>query len=317
MIKIKNQNIYVVMYHYVKKVSENQYKKLKFLKLKEFNDQLNFFKSKFNVLENSQFIEIINSKKIPKKPSVLLTFDDGYIDHYKTVFPILMKNKLKANFYPPVDVIKNHKLLDINKLHIILSKQNNLNKILKFISNELKKNSLNLTKIISSDKMRNLINQRRYDDKKMNLIKILLQFYLPEKIREKILNDLFKLFSSESEKVVAKKFYMNVNQLKEMSKNGMTFGSHGYYHYNWSKINYISQKKEIEKSIEFYKKIKLYNNKEFSICYPFGEYNSDTIKLMKKLKISFGLTTKVSSVNHKTIKYRYILPRYDTNDFKL
>ena len=34
MIKIKNQNIYVVMYHYVKKVSENQYKKLKFLKLK-------------------------------------------------------------------------------------------------------------------------------------------------------------------------------------------------------------------------------------------------------------------------------------------
>ena len=38
---------------------------------------------------------------------------------------------------------------------------------------------------------------------------------------------------------------------------------------------------------------------------------------MKKLKISFGLTTKVSSVNHKTIKYRYILPRYDTNDFKL
>ena len=57
-----------------------------------------------------------------------------------------MKNKLKANFYPPVDVIKNHKLLDINKLHI-LSKQNNLNKILKFISNELKKNSLNLTKL--------------------------------------------------------------------------------------------------------------------------------------------------------------------------
>ena len=50
------------MYHYVREVKKSIYPNLKALELKNFINQINFFKKKFNVLDYPNFIEILNSK---------------------------------------------------------------------------------------------------------------------------------------------------------------------------------------------------------------------------------------------------------------
>ena len=100
-VKTKNSTISVVMYHYVREVKNSRYPNLKGLEYSNFKNQINFFDKNFNILSNNDFNEIISTKKIPLKPSVLLTFDDGYIDHYKYVFPFLKKKKLKLIFTLP------------------------------------------------------------------------------------------------------------------------------------------------------------------------------------------------------------------------
>ena len=154
----------------------------------------------------------------------------------------------------------------------------------------------------------------RYDDKKTEIIKRLLQNHIPMPFREKILNKIFLLTLDIDEKDFSKILYMNVNNVKEMNKDNMTIGSHGDYHYWWEKLNYKDQFKEIMNSIKFFKKIKVYK-KNFSVCFPYGSYNNHTLKIMKKLKIKYGLTTRVGSVNKKNINNFLTLPRYDTNDF--
>ena len=72
-------------------------------------------------------------KKLPKKKSILLTFDDGYIDHWKYVFPYLKEKKITGNFYPPTQAIKNKKVLNVNKVRFILAKERNRKKILNYI----------------------------------------------------------------------------------------------------------------------------------------------------------------------------------------
>ena len=72
----------------------------------------------------------LQAKKIPKKPSIFLTFDNGYIDHYKYVFPCLSKKKITASFYPSTKAIENKIVLDINKIHFILEKEQNRKLIL-------------------------------------------------------------------------------------------------------------------------------------------------------------------------------------------
>ena len=100
------------------------------LELENFKKQINFFLKKTNIISQTDLIEIIGSKKIPKKPNIMLTFDDGFIDHYKYVFPHLLKKKIHACFYPPIQAIKNKSVLDVTKIHFILEKEQNRKKIL-------------------------------------------------------------------------------------------------------------------------------------------------------------------------------------------
>ena len=96
--KFYKNSIYIIMYHYVREIDGSKYPLLKGLEFNNFKKQIDFFSKNFNILDYSDFITIIKNKKIPEKPSILLTFDDGYIDHYQYVFPYLLKKKLTVVF---------------------------------------------------------------------------------------------------------------------------------------------------------------------------------------------------------------------------
>jgi hypothetical protein len=51
----------------------------------------------------------------------------------------------------------------------------------------------------------------------------------------------------------------------------------------------------------------------WTICYPYGNYNEDTLSLLRKYECRLGFTTavRVASLNDSPLT----LPRMDTNDF--
>ncbi len=300
------------MYHYVRNIKKSKYPNLKGLEFSDFRKQIFYLKKNFNILSNNQFIEILNSRKIPKKKSILLTFDDGYRDHFEYVFPFLKKQDVSAVFYPPIMCVRNKAVLDVNKIHFILAKEENRDKILDLIFLYVKKILNKNPQQIGIEKI-NLLS--RYDDKKTILIKRLLQHHLPLPYKKKIVDKIFKHIVNYSEEEFSKILYMNKNNIQELYKNNFSIGSHGYNHYWWEKINKNEQEMEIKKSINYFKKIKVFD-KNFSVCYPYGSYNLQTLNLLKKYKIKFALTTRVGSINKKNIKKVYELPRFDTNDFK-
>ena len=312
MIKTINNNIHIVMYHYVRNIKKSKYPNLKGLEFSDFRKQIIYLKKNFNILSNNQFIEILNSRKISKKKSILLTFDDGYRDHFEYVFPFLKKQNVPAVFYPPIMCVKNKAVLDVNKIHFILEKEENRDKILDLIFLYVKKILNKNPQQIGIEKI-NLLS--RYDDKKTILIKRLLQHHLPLPYRKKIADTIFKDIVNYSEEEFSKILYMNKNNIQELYKNNFSIGSHGYNHYWWGKINKNEQEMEIKKSINYFKKIKVFD-KNFSVCYPYGSYNLQTLNLLNKYKIKFALTTKVGKVNNKNLANVFELPRFDTNDFK-
>ena len=311
---IEDYSIIIVMYHYVRQIKGSKYPNIKGLEFENFKKQINFFSKKFNIISHNEFLEIIKSKKIPKKPSIMLTFDDGFIDHYKYVFQHLRQKRISACFYPPIQVVENKTILDVNKIHFILEKEQNRKKILKEIDNLLIKknkktiNQLDLTKIKYLNDL--------YDDKETTLIKRLLQYYLPFDDRNYIINELFKKIINISFENFAKEIYMNADHLKEMYSEGMTFGSHGYHHVYWEFLDKNKQEEELINSIKFYKKLN-FNTDNISVCYPYGSYNDITIDILREKNISFALSTHVGDVNKSNIFEKYKLPRMDTNDFKV
>jgi peptidoglycan/xylan/chitin deacetylase (PgdA/CDA1 family) len=314
MIKLKNNTVNIVMYHYVRPLKKSKYPRLKALELKEFYSQIDFFKRNTNIISEQEFNLIIKTKKIPKKPSVLLTFDDGYKDHYDYVFPYLIKNKISGSFYPPQKTIENKMVLDVNKIHFILEKEPNVKKILNLIYTYLKKKHM---KLFNNLNLNTIDTSSRFDKKETILIKRLLQHYLPKNIRDRITNDLFINIVKKDLSQFSKELYLNKKELREMYSYGMNFGIHGNYHLWWENQNDHVVQKEIDEPIKFFRNI-LNKKDKISVCYPYGSFNKKVLSLLKgRNDISFALSTKVNNVNKYNLqKEKLFYPRFDAYDFK-
>lgn len=307
----------VVMYHYVRDLKNSRYPEIKGLDLNLFREQVQFLNRHYTFVTVEQVIAAFNKEdKIPSK-AVLLTFDDAYADHFTNVFPILEHHKIQGAFYPPVKAVTEHTVLDVNKIHFILAStpQNRINDLLVMIRNLLsqyrKEYDLNsyeyyFNKLAIAD---------RFDCKEVIFIKRLLQVELEEELRRKITDSLFLQFVTSDESAFSRELYMSIDQIKCMVDCGMHIGSHGYDHYWLGSLSKEKQQIEIEKSIKFISEVGGDIN-NWSICYPYGNYNDDTIALLKENGCKLGLTTEVNIVdfNSKISDAIYKLPRLDTND---
>ncbi len=87
--------------------------------------------------------------------------------------------------------------------------------------------------------------------------------------------------------------YLNWREVREMAKNGITFGAHTVSHPHLPQLDYSQQKKEIQESIAAisHNVTKSQGNKSI-FSYPYGEYNSDTIKILKSLGVKTAFTVK-------------------------
>ena len=301
------------MYHYIKDFKKTDFPYLKGLDIKNFRFQIKFLKSKFKILDPFDIHELFLKKKKMEENYCWLTFDDGHIDHYENVIPILEENKIKASFFAPVKSTKQDTILDVNKIQLILGKSNNFDELLSDIKEIF--SNLNSNKKYSSIDyfIKKVDTENRFDNPKTILIKRLLQKDLPKVLRETICDKIFKKYFSNNITEMAKKFYMSLGQLKEIYKMGHEIGLHGYNHEWYTMLSEKEQFEEISDTINFWKKNSLLKN-NFTMCYPYGDYNQNTIEILRNLNCSLALTTKVASVPLSGYE-KLELPRYDTNDF--
>ena len=121
MINFRRKPLTIVMYHYVRDLKRSRYPEIKGLSNDEFSEQISYIQRYYEVISGKQLIDaIVLGKDLPSNP-LLLTFDDGYIDHFTEVFPVLDREKISGCFFPPAKCILGNDTLDVNKIHFILA----------------------------------------------------------------------------------------------------------------------------------------------------------------------------------------------------
>jgi peptidoglycan/xylan/chitin deacetylase (PgdA/CDA1 family) len=297
------------MYHYVRDMNLKENKGYNGLDISKFITQLDYLKKKYEIINIKNLFDINFLKKKINKKYCLLTFDDGYSDHYDNVLPILLNKKVSGSFYVSAKTIVEKKALSANKLHYILSKikTNEIIKIIKKFLIEVKfKNSFeNISKIIK--------NTSRFDDDDTNFIKNFFKNFLSSSLQNQLHRIIFQSILRENEEEIFKDFYLSKKKIYEMQKYGMYFGGHGYDHQRLDLIEESEQLIEIDKTIKFLKEINT-DTQKWVMCYPYGGYNNLLIEKLKAKNCFIGLTTKPKIANVK--KYSLLtLPRFDANDF--
>ena len=220
-------------------------------RVREFRAQLDHIASRYSVVTAEQVIAAVERNTDLPRNAVWLTFDDGYLDHYTTVFPLLHDRGWQGSFFPPARTIVNRELLDVNKIHFILAAQPDpqplIDAIRRFVTARRARHDVE-----PFDGYWNGIDKaNRFDLPETVFIKRMLQHKLPEDLRRELADELFAHYVSVDPTAFANELYMSADQLKLMLRCGMHVGSHGDAHYWLDRISPEEQERDIGRAMSF------------------------------------------------------------------
>ena len=308
--------LYISMYHYVRDLSHSRYPGIKGLDYPLFKKQIEFFEQNFSVVTMEQILEYTSNRgrggtKLPEN-ALLLTFDDGYIDHYTFALPVLKAHHMQGSFFIPGKTFAEDVLLDVNKVHFVLASARE-DELLKKLCEQMDYYRGREFDFPSNEELWRQYGQaNRFDTAETVFIKRMLQTALPERLRGIISTNLFREFVGVEEKKFARELYMNYDQIRMMKDAGMYIGLHGYDHYWLGNLPKEQMEADVKKALEVLDGI--IDRDRWVMNYPYGSRNSETIDFIRSYGCRLGLTTEVR-VADLDIDGAFELPRLDTNDF--
>jgi peptidoglycan/xylan/chitin deacetylase (PgdA/CDA1 family) len=302
----------IVMYHFVRELPFTRYPAIKGLLASDFRGQLDYLARHYQFVTAERTLSAAGGGEPLPDNAVLLTFDDGYIDHYTTVFPLLDARGIQGCFFPPAKAVRENQVLDVNKIHFILASARNVEQLLKDVYACLNELRAEFSLASNEEYFAKLAVASRFDCREVIFIKRLLQRELGREARQIITSRLFAKYVTGDEAAFSRELYVSVEQLRCMRRHGMYIGSHGHDHYWLDTLSPAEQRREIELSLDFLNEIGA-PTERWIMCYPFGAYNDSLLGLLRRYRCAAGLTTQVALAD-VTPASALTLPRLDTND---
>jgi peptidoglycan/xylan/chitin deacetylase (PgdA/CDA1 family) len=217
----------------------------------EFQKQLKFIKSNFEVITLKEAISLTQEKKPLNKRYALITFDDGYVDNYDVAFPILKEENLSAVFFIPTDYVESNIVPWWDEIAWML--KNTTKTEFSFAGSKI----INIKQASIEKVIRNLLTIIKNDSRCMEYKMLELK---------RVLGCEYQANPND------KSLFVTWEHLKEMQKGGMNIGSHTCSHRILTHIDKESQLKELKNS-----KMTLETNLGAvinSVAYPVGQRNT-------------------------------------------
>jgi peptidoglycan/xylan/chitin deacetylase (PgdA/CDA1 family) len=309
-------NLTIIVYHYIRDQDRSRYPAIKGRRLSDFRGQLDYIARSFTVVTTEQIVAALKGLVELPNNAAWLTFDDGYIDHYTNVFPLLHERGWQGSFFTPADTVLHGELLDVNKIHFILAAAPNSGAIVTKLQQLLNDHQHQPGVRTFDEYWRELSAERDpYDTPNVVFIKRLLQRALPEETRADLTHSLFLSYVSADPQAFAAELYMSADQLRTLIRCGMYVGSHSAHH-NWmDRLTPDQQANDIDRSLQFLKSLGA-PTIDWFMCYPYGASNAELHAILKTRQCAAGLTTRPGIANFKTDDVM-LLPRVDTNEIPI
>ena len=285
---LQKNRVTILMYH---RFSEEQ-EPFK-ISRKIFERQIKFLINRYNFISLKHYSDFLHGRlpNLPDNP-VIITIDDGFLDNYTVAYPLLKKYSVPATIFITTDFVDNQSWLWFNKLKYILNNSN----VQRF---EFRVGFKKKEFFFDSSKNKRNTKLQIFDHcKKIH----------PSEI-DTLLHRLAKSLNVHVPENSAADFLpLSWNQIKEMQRNKIEFGSHTCTHPILSNLN----EKELIQEISLSKKIIESNlsTEVSSFCYPVGTPEDITdyaVKTVQNAGYSCAVTTsygfnKLNGINAFLLK---------------
>ncbi|HSR16544.1 MAG TPA: polysaccharide deacetylase family protein [Ignavibacteriaceae bacterium] len=304
-----NSKALILMYHSVDQKEIDPWGL--FVTPKNFEEQLTKLQKHTNPVSLEEIVNGINENKIVHR-SVAVTFDDGYFNNLSNAKPLLKKYNIPAAFFITAGKIGSEREYWWDELAFLLLYP-------KKLPSELCLKINNKNYCWPSNAWENVpenYNIKPWQSKKESRLGLYYSIWkvlksLQEHVRENLINHISEwaglpLNLRQSYRL------LNEQELRELGNEKLfEIGSHSLSHPSLAGLKKYEQEKEIFESKEILSGI--FKRPVISFAYPHGEYNSDTIKVLRAAGFKCSLTTeaKVVQSNKKNL---FELPRLQVED---
>ena len=275
----------VMMYHYVRDPGDSAEagSGIPGMSVRDFEAQLDDLSQKHTFISWLDLRAALQEEKsLPTSPC-LLTFDDGVRDHYVNVFRILHKQNLSGLFFV-LNRIDTGGLVLAHKIHFLLAKLG-LNQLREELWKQL--SAAQRESFTEAEKGYQLKYPSTSEDAGINLLKAVLQRDLSNEV-DPLLGILFEVHIG-SEMETARNYYLNLEQMHEMSEGGMHFGGHSSSHPWFDWITADQRAVELRASAALLREIE---PGPWAFAYPYGGLSDDAPELLNKNGFIAAFTTQ-------------------------
>jgi len=284
----------ILLYHSISETENNFIRGTRiWTSTDKFNKHLKYLAAKYHIISLEDFVEPLIKGKTSER-SVIITFDDGFVDNYYVAFPQLKQYKAPATIFLTTECIENKKPIWIQELNYLLNTIG-VEKIWDTLSS--------LSPQINTDK---IIKKRFSKMLLRNSIEEYFRYSLNIKQREKIIAAVNQKFNLSRKKIFSEnKIFLNWEQIKIMRADGITFGNHGASH---SPLSFLSERQQLTEVKHSKRLIRDKLGTDFiPFSYPFGgtkDFNINTEQLVKKQGHSCILTAEPKLNHSQSSKYQ-------------
>lgn len=274
----------VMMYHYIRDRGDDAEagSGIPGMSVKDFESQLDVLSQQHTFITWPDVRMVLQEGKPLPSSACLLTFDDGVRDHYVNVFKILRERNIAGLFFI-MNRCERAGLVLAHKIHFLLARLG-LTGVREAIWEKM--NSIQREQFTKAEKQYQLKYPPVSLDSRINLLKAVLQRDLSVEA-DSLLSHLFEIHIG-SENDVAQRYYLNSEQIHEMSAGGMHFGGHSQNHPWFDWIDAEARASEIKASAERLQKIE---PGPWAFAYPYGGLSEDSPQLLEAQGFIAAFTT--------------------------
>ena len=297
------------MYHYVRP-PDPEFPYFRHLEFDAFREQLDLLGQRHHWVSARELVDAVRTGG-PVKDGVVLTFDDGFSDHFRYVFPELVERDIAGIFYVPTRPLVEGILLDVHRIHLLLGR-NSGQSVFEWLQGFIR------DEMLSHKHVKEFFTapyRFHTNDEWAVEVKRTLNYLMDDAVKPQVMEALVKKFLPD-ESDFAPNFYLNADQVREMHEAGMIIGSHTVNHPCMSKLTTVEQEREIQESFAFLEQL-LGPRSIKTFCYPYGgshTFTKETEQLLQDADCLFSFSVDYRDITVEDLRTRpQSLPRYDCN----
>jgi peptidoglycan/xylan/chitin deacetylase (PgdA/CDA1 family) len=220
------RQLLLVNYHYVRAPNAHPYPGIHPISPEAFAQQLKRLAAQFH-LATPEEVEayVLQGRDLPRD-SVLITFDDGLVDHAETARDILDPMGVKAVFFVCSRPLAERQAVAVHKIHWLRATTEPSRftaELLEALPQEWCERKL------SENERQSAARTYIYDTPKDGEIKYLLNFILPEDVVDEVTSTMLAR-SKVSEAEFCRRTYMDAETLRKLVANGHRVEAHTHDH---------------------------------------------------------------------------------------